>query len=138
MTGHSPGIRVYYCRNCGHADEMPGALLKLHSNGDIAIEAVPCSGRIDPRYIMKAFESGTQAVCVLACPSGQCKLMEGNLRSTRRAQAVRELLSEVGLDPDSVQIHVPANPAQDTLEAALQTVSRAASGLRVHAHGVTV
>ena len=132
MSGHSesPGIRVYYCRNTAHAAEMPHALAKLHANGDIALEAVPCSGRIDPRYLLKAFEGGTQAVCILACPYGHCKLMEGNLRTTRRAQAVRELLSEAGLDPDSVQVFVPASPAEDTLDAAVETVSRAAGVLR--------
>lgn len=123
----SPEIRVYYCRNCSHAGEIPGALAKLGGLVRVGVEAVPCSGRIDPRYLLKAFESGTQAVCVLGCPTGQCKLMEGNLRTTRRVQAVRQILSEVGLNPDSVQIHVPVSQADDTLEAAVGTVLRAAS-----------
>ena len=132
----NPGIRVYYCRNTAHASEMPQAIRQLHTSEDIAVEAVPCSGRIDPRYLLKAFEGGAKAVCVLACPSGKCKQMEGNLRMTRRAQAVRQLLLEAGLDPDSVQVFVPSDPDHDTLDAAVETVSRAASSLGVRAHAV--
>jgi len=139
MDGHhrSPGIRVYYCRNIAYAAEIPAAMAKLRDSVDIAIEAVPCSGRIDPRYILKAFESCTRAVCILACPNGHCKRMEGNLRMTRRAQAVREYLSEAGLEPESVQVHVPTDPECDTLEAALETVSRAISAAHAHTHEVT-
>jgi coenzyme F420-reducing hydrogenase delta subunit len=135
--GQSPEIRVYYCRNCSHAGDIPNALARLGGSAHIAVESVPCSGRIDPRYLLKAFESGTQAVCVLGCPTGECKLMEGNLRTTRRIQAVRQILSEVGLDPESVQIHVPANQAEDTLDAAVGTVARAAGrvGLQPVASG---
>lgn len=125
--GNCPGIRVYYCRNCTHAGEIPAAVTKRCAGLNVTVEAVPCSGRVDPRYILKAFEAGTQAVCVLACPTGTCKLMEGNLRTSRRVQAVREILSEVGLDPNSMQIHVPTNKAEDTLEAAMEVVSRTAA-----------
>jgi len=70
----------------------------------MALETVPCGGRIDPRYILKAFEGGALAVLVLACPKGHCKSMEGNLRALRRVNFVKDLLAEAGLDAGSVQV----------------------------------
>jgi coenzyme F420-reducing hydrogenase delta subunit len=76
----------------------------LEERTDVALEAVPCSGRIDPRYILKAFEGGASKVCLLACPEGDCKLLEGNLRAVKRILAAQELLAEAGVDPCSIRM----------------------------------
>lgn len=117
-------VRVYYCRNCVRGREAVSALQRLDLREDVILEAVPCSGRIDPRYLLKAFESGARAVCVLACASGHCRLMEGNLRATRRTMAVRNLLSEAGLDSDCVQIFLPDSPEESALRKAVEGISR--------------
>ena len=119
------GVRVYFCRNSAHASEIPSAISKLELMDDVFVEPVPCSGRIDPRYILKAFEGGASAVCILACPTGTCKMLEGNLRATRRVNAVQQLLAEAGLDPDAVRIFVPGSIAEDTLDAAVSVLRQA-------------
>lgn len=123
LRNGEPDIRVYYCRNSTNGHGLPPALAKLESSEHLALEAVPCGGRIDPRYILKAFESGARAVCVLACCSGHCKLMEGNLRAIGRTNAVRDLLAEAGLDPSAVQIFLPKDTEDSTLELAARNVA---------------
>ena len=119
-----PDVYIYYCHNalCGSA--KPAALANLAAREDVALEAVPCSGRIDPRYVLRAFESGARAVCVLTCPTGHCKSMEGNLRALRRTRFVRKLLAEAGLDPNSLQIFLPAHPEDSALEAELEAIAQ--------------
>ncbi len=124
-TKINAGIRVYYRRNSAHANEIPAAISKLELMDDVFVEPVPCSGRIDPRYMLKAFEGGARAVCVLACPTGKCRMLEGNLRAARRVFAVRQLLAEAGLGPDAVRIFVPGSVEEDTLDAAIGTVAGA-------------
>jgi F420-non-reducing hydrogenase iron-sulfur subunit len=116
-------VRVYYCRNSSHASEIPNAISKLERTADVFVEPVPCAGRIDPRYILKAFEGGAEAVCIIACGTGKCKMMEGNLRATRRVHAVRGLLAEAGVDPECVRIFVPGSVEEDTLAAAMASVA---------------
>ena len=122
MSSLNGNIRVYYCRNAKNGSGTPSALIKLGLREDVALEAVPCSGRVDPRYILKAFEGGAGAVCIMTCPDGECKLMEGNLRAIGRTNAVREMLSEVGLDPDSVQIFLPNGSDKDSFEETAENV----------------
>jgi len=117
------GIRVYFCRNCGYAGKLPAEIKKLAVLEDIAMEAVPCSGRIDPRYIMKAFEGGSKAVCVLACPTGECKMLEGNLRAFRRVRLASQMLAEAGLDADAVRIYVPGSVDEDTIKKAVEVIA---------------
>ncbi len=124
------GIRVHFCRNCGYAGKLPTELQKLAVLEDIALEAVPCSGRIDPRYIMKAFEGGAKAVAVLACPTGECEMLEGNLRAFRRVHLARQMLMEAGLDPDAVRIYVPGSASEETVERAVEVVAGAVPGVQ--------
>lgn len=123
--GRSDGkksIHIHYCRNVD-GGKLPSALSRLGTRSDVHLEAVPCSGRTDPRYLLKAFESGARAVCILACPTGNCRSIEGNLRATARVQAVRELLSEAGLPPDSVRIFLPDMSQAGGLDAEIESIT---------------
>ena len=132
------GIHIYYCRNASQGGEFPPALTRLEVRSDVRLEAVPCSGKIDPRYLLKAFESGASAVCVLTCPNGHCKMMQGNLRAGRRVSAVRQLIAEAGLDPNALQVFLPGGPEVGALEAAADNIAEFVSGSRQPAHKVAV
>ncbi|OFX17456.1 MAG: hypothetical protein A2Z18_00800 [Armatimonadetes bacterium RBG_16_58_9] len=126
MSSHNDEtqVRVYFCRNAAEGGEIPAALSKLEVREDIVLEPVPCGGRIDPRYLLKAVESGAEAVCVLTCAHGHCKLIEGNLRAARRIEAVRELIAEAGVDPDTVQLFLPETDGQRAVEAAAERLAK--------------
>lgn len=135
---NTAGIHVYYCRNSAHGGEFPPALTRLEVRNDVRLEAVPCSGKVDPRYLLKAFESGASAVCVLTCPNGHCKMMEGNFRAGRRVSAVRQLMAEAGLDPDSLQVFLPGGPEVGAIEAAADNVAAFVTSAQQPAQRVAV
>jgi coenzyme F420-reducing hydrogenase delta subunit len=58
--------------------------------------SLPCSGKVDILYLIKAFETGADGVVVLTCQIGECHHLEGNKRARKRAQAVDSLLDEIG------------------------------------------
>jgi len=112
-------IQVYYCRSAVPENGLPLALRHAGASGSVHLETVPCSGRIDPRYILKAFEAGATAVCIVACPVNACKSMEGSARAGRRVELVRELMAEAGLDPNALVMFRP-----DSLDpGALETIA---------------
>jgi coenzyme F420-reducing hydrogenase delta subunit len=88
---------VFYCTNGLEQDQaaeigrgLEGVMLKT-------IE-LPCSGKIDIPYLVKAFETGADGAVIVTCKKGQCKHLEGNLRAQKRAEAVESLLEEIGMD----------------------------------------
>lgn len=92
-----PQIRIFVCRNV-LADHRAAERLREYSlDGRTQIEQVPCLGRIDPRYLLKAFEGGCDAVYLVGCAVGKCRTMDGNLRAEKRAVLVRRLLDEIGI-----------------------------------------
>jgi len=90
-------VKIFVCRNALADGLGPRPLRRLGISGLVQAEQVPCLGKIDPRYLLKAFEGGCDAVCLVGCPVGKCRTMDGNLRAERRAVFVREILQEVGI-----------------------------------------
>lgn len=87
---------VYYCSNNLEASSFSG--LSRGCEGD-AIKAIslPCSGKVDIPYLMKAFENGADGVAIVTCSKDECRHFEGNLRAHKRAEAVEALLEEIGI-----------------------------------------
>ena len=53
---------------------------------------------------MHAFEGDIYGICVIACNPGECTLSQGNLRLDVRVQNVRNMLSEIGIEPEKILI----------------------------------
>ena len=58
----------------------------------------PCTGRIDPEMIIKAFEQGADAVWVSGCHPGDCHYNTGNYYARRRWAILRKELEFLGVD----------------------------------------
>lgn len=65
---------------------------------------VPCAGKIDILYLIKAFETGAEGVAIVTCKDGDCRYLEGNLRARKRGEAVEYLTEEVGLGKGRVSV----------------------------------
>jgi F420-non-reducing hydrogenase iron-sulfur subunit len=90
-----PRITLFHCINTfGEADVIP-------LTGGEAFEPkfvkLPCSSMVKDVFLMRAFESGADAVVVLVCPEGACRYVEGNLRAKKRVQYVKGLLDAIGV-----------------------------------------
>lgn len=73
----------------GIADRQKGVTLKPIG--------LPCSGKVDIPYLMKAFETGSDGAVIVTCKQNECQHLEGNLRANKRAGAVDALLEEIGM-----------------------------------------
>jgi coenzyme F420-reducing hydrogenase delta subunit len=76
---------------------MAGTTRRAYPSAVRAIR-VPCTGRMDPLLIIKAFEQGADGVVVSGCHPGDCHYVQGNLVARRRFTALRALLEFLGLD----------------------------------------
>ncbi len=71
---------------------------------EMRVISLPCSGKLDILYLIKAFETGADGVAVMMCQDGECRYLEGNMRARKRAEAVEELLEETGLGEGRVAV----------------------------------
>lgn len=99
-----PEITVFTCIYCGYtAADMAGAL-DLQYPADVKVVKLPCTGKMDTLYVLKAFEQGADAVLVVACTKGTCHHIKGNLRAEKRVGRAKEILNEIGLSGERVEI----------------------------------
>jgi coenzyme F420-reducing hydrogenase delta subunit/Pyruvate/2-oxoacid:ferredoxin oxidoreductase delta subunit len=120
----TPRIIAFMCKNS--AWEAYHAAMKLSQvNLPLGFTPLkmPCAGKIDIDYILKAFASGADGVLVLACHQDNCKSQEGNLHAQWRVGRAREMLAEAGVDPRRLVFKtLAANAPQDFL-AAVQSLA---------------
>ena len=79
--------------------------MRLSYPTNIKIVKVPCTGRVDVLTMLKAFEAGADGVCVAGCLEGECHFLKGNLRARKRVTYLRELLQELGIEPERAAMY---------------------------------
>ena len=80
---------------------------------------VPCTGRIQPEHMLKAFDAGAALVCAVACQEDNCHYLEGSKRCVRRVDYLRSMLREIGLGGERLLLfHLPGTAAEDMALAA--------------------
>ena len=114
-----PAIVIYCCANSTAAPEETVERVVGSDQADVKLSRLPCTGRTDVLYMLKAIEGGADLALVVACPEGQCQFLEGNLRAKKRVRYVNRLLAEAGLGQERVRM-VNMDPNDATrFEAAL-------------------
>ncbi len=90
-----PTITVFYCINTFFEEvSLPAG---CENNYELQTVKLPCSGMVKDVFLLKAFESGADAVVVLVCPEEQCRFVQGSIRARKRVEWVQDLLDEIGL-----------------------------------------
>jgi hypothetical protein len=80
---------------------------------------VACTGRLQPEHVLKAFESGSDVVSMVACQEDNCHYLEGSKRCARRADYLRSILDAIGLGGRRLMLfHLPGTAAEDMALAA--------------------
>ena len=100
-----PEITAFTCIYCaGMAGDSAGAE-RITYPANVKIIRLPCTGKVDIEYIMKAFEQGADGVYVIACTIGNCHHERGNIRATKRVEYAKKLLDEIGLGRERLNIY---------------------------------
>lgn len=93
-----PKIVCFLCNWCSYAGaDQAGNSRKLYPAG-IKIVRVPCSGRVEPDFIMQAFAKGADGVLVCGCHPGDCHYVEGNYKAARRMKLLGTMLGQFGIE----------------------------------------
>jgi coenzyme F420-reducing hydrogenase delta subunit len=104
MSDYNPKIVAFCCDQSGYpAADMAGALKqKLPKN--VEIVRIPCAGRIETIYLLKALEKGADGVLVFACHEENCQFLRGNLRARGRLSYAHRMLEKIGLEKERLEI----------------------------------
>lgn len=103
VRGSAPRIVAFLCNWCSYAGADLAGTSRLQYPPHVRVIRVPCSGRINPQYIIKALAEGADGVLVSGCHPGDCHYLTGNLYARRRFAVLKRLLELAGYESDRVQ-----------------------------------
>ncbi|MCM2465613.1 hydrogenase iron-sulfur subunit [Methanoculleus oceani] len=93
-----PKIIAIICNWCSYAGADLAGGARIQYPPDIRAIRVMCTGRIDPLFILKAFQDGADGVLVSGCHFGDCHYLEGNFKAAKRMFLLKSVLKNIGLD----------------------------------------
>jgi len=95
------GIACNWCTYTG-ADLAGTTRLKYPQN--VRTVRVMCSSRINPSFVIRAFQLGADGVLVGGCHPGDCHYGTGNLYARRKLAITRKLLEFAGMEPGRFRV----------------------------------
>lgn len=96
MDQRDPNVVVFICQWCLKA--QIDWLERCDFSDNVKVVQVPCSGRVNPLYVVSALQAGTDGVMVVGCAPGECQYKSGNLLAERKLGTLKELLDYAGLE----------------------------------------
>lgn len=99
-----PKIVAFICHWCSYAGADLAGISRIQYPPNIRIIRLPCSGRVNPLYVIKALQQGADGVLISGCHPGDCHYSEGNFYARRRFAMLRKLLEYAGIDPRRFQL----------------------------------
>ena len=97
-----PKILAFLCSWCSYAGADLAGVSRLQYPTNVRVVKVPCSGRINPIYIVKALQKGWDGVLVSGCHPGDCHYSSGNYYARRRFAVLSRLLEYIGIEQGRV------------------------------------
>jgi F420-non-reducing hydrogenase iron-sulfur subunit len=97
-----PTIVAFLCNWCSYAGADLAGISRIQYPPNVRVVRVPCSGRVNPLYIIKSLQHGADGVLVSGCHPGDCHYISGNYYARRRFTLLKDLLEAVGIEPGRV------------------------------------
>ncbi|MDP2661400.1 MAG: hydrogenase iron-sulfur subunit [Dehalococcoidia bacterium] len=101
---HEPKIIGFLCNWCAFAGADLAGTTRTSYPSNIRIIRVPCSGRVDPLLVLKAFQQGADAVLIAGCHPGDCHYVQGNYFTRRRFALLRQFLDYLGIEKERLRL----------------------------------
>jgi len=93
-----PRIVGFLCNWCSYTGADLAGVSRMKSSPNLRIVRVMCTGRVDPAFVLRAYQLGADGVLVAGCHPGDCHYQEGNFKALRRVALLKRVLRQFGVD----------------------------------------
>jgi coenzyme F420-reducing hydrogenase delta subunit len=124
MTDFEPKILALCCHYCAYAAADLAGSQRLQYPANVRVLRLPCTGKVDVDYLMKAFEQGVDGVIVAGCLEGGCHFEEGNLRARKRIGLAKDVLAEAGIEGERLEMFNLSSAQGNTFAEIVETMTR--------------
>ncbi|MBR6737251.1 MAG: hydrogenase iron-sulfur subunit [Clostridia bacterium] len=101
---YKPLIVAFCCNWCSYAGADLAGSSRLSYPAEVKIIRVPCSCRVNPTFILKAFQRGADGVIICGCHPGDCHYTSGNYFARRRMSLLFSMLDYLGIERERTRV----------------------------------
>jgi len=99
-----PTIVAFCCNWCSYAGADLAGSSRLNYPAEAKIIRIPCSCRVNPMFILRAFEKGADGVIICGCHPGDCHYSTGNYYTRRRMALLFSMLEYMGVQRERIRL----------------------------------
>jgi len=103
-TEFEPRIIAFCCNWCSYAGADLAGTARIPYPPNILIIRVMCSGMVHPALVVDSLTKGADGVLICGCHLGDCHYIDGNLKTERRAEALKLMLEDMGIEPERFRL----------------------------------
>lgn len=100
----TPNIVVFACNWCSYAGADTAGVSRIKHEPHYRMIRVMCSGRIQPGFVLRAFERGADGVIVSGCHFGDCHYVFGNHRAVEQFEKTMNIVKLLGIEPSRLRL----------------------------------
>lgn len=100
----NPRIVVFACNWCSYAGADTAGVSRIQQQPHFRMIRVMCSGRIQPAFVLRAFEKGADGVIVSGCHFGDCHYVFGNHRAVEQFEKTKRVVQLLGLEDERLRL----------------------------------
>jgi F420-non-reducing hydrogenase iron-sulfur subunit len=99
-----PQIMVFACNWCSYAGADTAGVSRIQHQPNFRMIRVMCSGRIQPAFVLRAFEKGADGVLVSGCHFGDCHYIFGNERAAEQFEKTKNMIKLLGIEEGRLRL----------------------------------
>ena len=100
----SPLVVSFCCNWCSYAGADLAGSGRLQYPAEVKIIRIPCSCRVDPLLVLRAFQRGADGVIINGCHPGDCHYSTGNYYTRRRMTLLFSMLDYLGVERERTRL----------------------------------
>ena len=104
MKDNNIKILAFLCLKWGYgAADMAGTIRAQYPTS-LRTVLVPCTGRVGPDIVMRAFGRGADGIIIVGWYPGECDYEKGNYFAYRLVGYLKEVIKTVGINPERLKM----------------------------------
>ena len=103
-NSYEPRIVGFLCNWCSYAGADGAGIARIKYPSNMRVVRVMCSGRIQPGFVLRAFEKGADGVLVSGCHFGDCHYINGNERAVEQFDKTKKVVRLLGLEEGRIRL----------------------------------
>jgi F420-non-reducing hydrogenase iron-sulfur subunit len=100
----NPTIVSFLCNWCSYTGADLAGTSRMKYSPNVRVIRVMCSGRVDPTFVLTAFQEGADGVMICGCHPGDCHYHEGNYKCLRRYHLLQKYIQQMGIHSDRLRL----------------------------------